>query len=162
MSTALSRATRLALFIVLPVAAMIVPAALAASHAKVVARTAHNGKLGKTILVTTSGRTLYRLSAEHNGKFICVDKTCLSFWHPLVVARGTKPTGVNGLSVVRRPTGQMQVTFRGGPLYTFTGDKKAGDANGEGFKDVGVWHAASPQRATTPAPAPSPNPYPYP
>lgn len=161
MSATLSRPWRIALFVGFA-AALLVPAAHAASHTKVVVRTAKNATLKKTILVNTSGRTLYRLSAEHNGRFICVDKTCLSFWHPLVVPRGTKPVGVKGLTVVRRPNGQLQVAFRGGPLYTFTGDKKSGDAKGEGFKDVGVWHAASLQRVSTPAPAPSPNPYPYP
>jgi predicted lipoprotein with Yx(FWY)xxD motif len=38
------------------------------------------------------------------------------------------------------------VTFRGAPLYTFYLDHKRGDAGGEGFKDVGTWHAASPGR----------------
>ncbi len=38
---------------------------------------------------------------------------------------------------------QWQVTYKGGPLYTFTGDHGRGDANGQGFKDVGVWHAAA-------------------
>ena len=161
MSATLSRPWRIALFVGL-VAVLLVPAARAASHTKVVVRTAKNATLKKTILVNTSGRTLYRLSAEHNGRFICVDKTCLSFWHPLVVARGTKPAGVKGLTVVRRPNGQLQVAFRGGPLYTFAGDKKSGDVKGEGFKDVGVWHAASLSRTSTPAPSPSPNPYPYP
>ena len=36
------------------------------------------------------------------------------------------------------------MTFEGRPLYTFDGDSKKGDANGEGFKDVGTWHAATP------------------
>ena len=40
---------------------------------------------------------------------------------------------------------QWQVTYKGGPLYTFTGDHGRGDANGQGFgfNDVGVWHAAA-------------------
>ncbi len=49
---------------------------------------------------------------------------------------------------------QWQVTYKGGPLYTFTGDHGRGDANGQGFKDVGVWHAgavsgSAPPPATT-------------
>jgi hypothetical protein len=44
------------------------------------------------------------------------------------------------------------VSFRGGPLYTFTGDHKRGDAKGEGFKDVGVWHAASTAKTAAPPP----------
>ena len=34
------------------------------------------------------------------------------------------------------------MTFKGRPLYSFAGDSKAGDVNGEGIKDVGTWHAA--------------------
>jgi hypothetical protein len=53
------------------------------------------------------------------------------------------------------------VTYRGGPLYFFVGDKKRGDVKGEGFKDVGVWHAASPKSASPSASPPSGG-YPYP
>jgi predicted lipoprotein with Yx(FWY)xxD motif len=132
-------------------AAGLVAALGAAGSSAAVARqvhvvaTAHNAQLGKTVLVTTNGRTLYSLSVERKGKFICTNAACLSFWKPLLVAKGTTPTGVAGLGTVVRPgqVSRVQVTFRGAPLYTFTGDKKRGDAKGDGFKDVGVWHAAS-------------------
>jgi predicted lipoprotein with Yx(FWY)xxD motif len=106
---------------------------------------------GKTVLVNLKGRTLYSLSVERKGKFICTDKTCLSFWHPLVVRAGVTPTGTKSLATVRRPDGRRQVTYRGGPLYTFSGDTRRGDAKGEGFKDVGVWHAASVGASAPPA-----------
>ncbi|HZQ17029.1 MAG TPA: hypothetical protein VFA82_09675 [Gaiellaceae bacterium] len=103
---------------------------------------ANNGTLGKRVLVTpTTGRTLYTLSVEKNGKWVCV-KQCASFWPPLVIAKGKKPTGAASLGTVKRPDGRLQVTFKGSPLYRFSGDKAPGQANGEGLKDVGVWHAA--------------------
>jgi len=108
-----------------------------------VVTTAHNATLGKTVLVTTKGRTLYSLSAERNGRFICTDKTCLSFWKPLVVPAGATPTGAAHLATIKRPDGRRQVTYTGGPLYTFSGDHARGDAKGEGFKDVGTWHAVA-------------------
>ena len=131
----------------------VVGSALAANNERVVS-TAKSASLGKTVLVNLQGRTLYSLSVERKGKFICTDKTCLSFWHPLVVKAGVTPTGAKSLGTVRRPDGRRQVTYRGGPLYTFSGDHHRGDAKGEGFKDVGVWHAAAfgasaPPRATT-------------
>ena len=49
------------------------------------------------------------------------------------------PAGVKGLSLVTRPDHTRQVSYKGAPLYTFTGDKRAGDTKGNGFKDVGVW-----------------------
>ena len=125
-------------------------------HRVRVVRTAKNAKLGTTVLVTAKGRTLYSLSAERKGTFICVDMSCLSFWHPLVVPAGATPAGSPGLGTVKRPDGRRQVTFRGGPLYTFSGDHARGDAKGEGFKDVGTWHAAATGgNASSPAPAPT-------
>jgi predicted lipoprotein with Yx(FWY)xxD motif len=126
-----------------------------ASDQQAVVKTAKNAKLHSTILVTLGGRTLYSLSAERNGRFICTDATCLSLWKPLHVARGMSPSGVKGLSLVTRPDHTRQVAYKGAPLYTFTGDKAAGQANGNGFKDVGTWRvitvsgsAAAPQTTT--------------
>ena len=140
--------------IVAALLAMVVAgSALAANTARVVS-TAKNASLGETVLVNMTGRTLYSLSVERKGKFICTNKACLSFWHPLVVKAGVTPTGAKSLATVRRPDGRRQVTYKGGPLYAFSGDSRRCDAKGEGFKDVGVWHAAavgtsSPPPATT-------------
>jgi predicted lipoprotein with Yx(FWY)xxD motif len=119
--------------------------ALAATRKHVV-MTTKSAALHKNVLATRSGLTLYSLSAERKGKFICTDGACLSFWHPLTVAKGTIPTGASHLGTIARPgaKGRVQVTFRGAPLYTFYLDQKRGDAGGAGFKDVGTWHAASP------------------
>ena len=125
------------------VALSAVLAGVAVAAAKPMVSTAHNARLKATILVNSSGRTLYHLSVEHKGHFICNNKTCLSFWHPLLVPKGTKPTGRVALTTVRRPNGTLQVAYRGEPLYTFVQDTKRGDVKGEGFKDVGVWHAAT-------------------
>jgi predicted lipoprotein with Yx(FWY)xxD motif len=102
--------------------------------------TAHINGLGKTILVDRRGLTLYSLSAERHGRFICANSACLGFWTPLTVQKGAKPSGVAGLGTIRRPDGRTQVTYRGAPLYTFYLDRKRGDLGGDGFKDVGVWH----------------------
>lgn len=135
----------------------------AAQTTKKVARQAQNATLGKTILTTTKGRTLYSLSAEKNGRFICT-ASCLSIWRPLLIPAGVKPTGPVKLATIERPDGKTQVTFKGRPLYSFSGDAKSGDANGEGIKDVGTWHAAVIAKippAPQPQPQPEPPPYPY-
>jgi predicted lipoprotein with Yx(FWY)xxD motif len=143
-------------------AVLLVPALAAGQTAKRVAKQAVNPTLGRTILTTTKGRTLYSLSAETNGRFICTG-VCASTWRPLVVPAGVKPTGPVKLGTIRRPDGRTQVTFKGHPLYSFSGDSKAGDVNGEGIKDVGTWHAAVTAKATPqPEPQPQPEPpYPY-
>jgi predicted lipoprotein with Yx(FWY)xxD motif len=123
-----------------------------------VGKTMHNAALGKTILVNRSGLTLYSLSAERHGRFICTSSACIALWKPLVVAKGVKPTGVSNLTTVKRPDGRRQVAFRGAPLYRFVQDTKPGQINGNGFKDVGVWRPVTTSGTST-APASS-NPMP--
>lgn len=148
-------------------------AASASAETKTVAKTGEISALGKTVLTTNRGRTLYSLSAETKGKFICTDPGCLAAWKPLVVPKGVKPTGPVTLATRMRPDDRIQVTYKGLPLYSFNGDVKKGEANGEGIKDVGTWHVAKvanlssqpqpqPQPEPSPAPPPAPNPYPYP
>jgi predicted lipoprotein with Yx(FWY)xxD motif len=149
----------------LAAAALLLPAAAAAST-KSVAKEGTVAALGKTVLTNNAGRTLYSLSVEKNGRFVCTG-ACLGSWHPLVVPAGAKPTGPVSLATVERPDGRTQVTYKGRPLYSFSGDSKAGQANGEGFKDVGTWHAAAlPAGSGAPEPphepSPPPNPYPSP
>ncbi len=127
---------------VLAISAMAVPMALARGS-KTVAGEATAPSLHKSVLTNTKGLTLYTLSGEKNGRFICTG-SCLKSWPPLLVAAGTTPKGPVALGTIKRPEGKIQVTYKGAPLYTFAGDSKKGEANGEGLKDVGVWHAVTP------------------
>lgn len=145
-------------------AALALPAAATAAT-KTVAKEGTVASLGKTVLTNNAGRTLYTLSAEKNGRFICTEG-CTSTWKPLLVPAGTNPKGPVALGTVMRPEGRTQVTFKGRPLYTFAADGKPGEAKGEGVKDVGTWHAAvigSASAAPEPPHEPTPpsNPYPY-
>jgi predicted lipoprotein with Yx(FWY)xxD motif len=111
----------------------------ASSGSSALVKTAVSSRTGGTVLVNAQGMTLYRLSAESAGKFICTG-TCLQVWHPLKVPAGSTPSGsVGSLGMVKRPDGSEQVTYKGGPLYTFAQDTKQGDENGQGVKDVGTW-----------------------
>ncbi len=149
--------TRAAAWTVAILAALLAAVSGASAAGTPLVGTAHSARMHATILVNRSGHTLYNLSAERRGRFICTDKTCLSFWHPLAVAKGTKPTGRVPLGTIRRPDGSIQVTYKGAPLYTFARDTKRGETNGEGFKDVGVWHATTVGAAAA-APKPKPSP----
>jgi predicted lipoprotein with Yx(FWY)xxD motif len=133
----------LALAAVLAVSAVAVPMALA-HGSKTVVGEARPPSLHKTVLTNIKGLTLYSLSAERNGRFICTSRSCTATWFPLIVARGTTPKGPVKLGTVKRPEGRIQVTFKGLPLYTFEGDSAKGQTKGEGFKDVGTWHAVTP------------------
>jgi predicted lipoprotein with Yx(FWY)xxD motif len=132
----------LALAALLALAAIAAPIALAGGSKTVVGE-AHAPSLHKVVLTNAKGLTLYSLSVEKKGKFICTG-ACTRTWFPLLVARGTKPKGPVKLGTVKRPEGKIQVTFRGLPLYTFDGDSAKGQAKGEGFRDVGTWHAVTP------------------
>ena len=126
----------------------------------VVVKSASNATLGATVLVDAPGMTLYRLSGEQNGKFICTSSACVQIWHPLSVASGTPSGTVGSLGTVKRPDGTVQVTYKGMPLYTFGSDRKPGEAKGQGIKDVGTWTAvtvsSSSSGGATSAPATTP------
>lgn len=147
-------------------AVLLAPAAGGATQpTKRVAKEATSDSLGRTYLATLKGRALYSLSVERNGRFTCTGG-CLQTWHPLLIRKGVKPRGPVKLRTIERPNDRTQVTYKGRPLYTFSGDSKAGDINGEGFKDVGTWHVATTGKANPPSPEPQPQPepppYPYP
>jgi predicted lipoprotein with Yx(FWY)xxD motif len=111
----------------------------------------HSSALNANVLANGSDMTLYTLSAEHGGRFICTQSSklpgssasCLSMWIPLTVPAGTTPSGPVSLGTIQRPDGGTQVTYKGLPLYTFAGDKAPGDTSGDGFMDVGTWKAAT-------------------
>ena len=115
-------------------------------------QTEHSSALNANVLVNGNQMTLYTLSAEQKGRFICTKTStipgsntpCVSLWIPLTVANNTTPSGPVSLGTVTRPDGGgTQVTYHGRPLYTFANDKAPGDASGNGFHDVGTWQAVT-------------------
>ncbi len=122
--------------------------ATAATSALTVVHTATNVSLGK-ILVSASGRTLYHYSSDRKNVSKCT-AACSASWPPLVVSTGAKPVAGPGVSAsllgtMKRSDGKLQVTYAGWPLYLYSGDRKAGDVNGQG--EAGRWHALSPSGA---------------
>jgi predicted lipoprotein with Yx(FWY)xxD motif len=102
------------------------------------------GSKGRWLLATRARHTLYSLSAEKHGRFICTKASgCLAVWHPLLVPKGAALKGPVKLGRIKRPEGGTQATYRGRPLYSFAGDTAPGQTKGQGIKDVGTWHAAT-------------------
>jgi predicted lipoprotein with Yx(FWY)xxD motif len=113
---------------------------LAATSKPTLVTLASNATLHSTVLVNVHGMTLYHLSGEGAGKWICTSSACVSVWHPLVAPGGGVSEGLVGsLGTVTRPDGTLQVTYKGMPLYTFADDTSPGDIKGQGIKDVGTW-----------------------
>lgn len=110
------------------------------------------GTLGMA-LTGEDGKTLYVFGKDSTGTSAC-SGTCASNWPPFTLDAGESAvagSGVTGtISTIQRADGTTQVAINGHPLYYFSGDKAAGDANGEGIS--GVWFAAgadgSPVQAT--------------
>lgn len=101
------------------------------------------------ILVSAGARALYHTSSEKRNVVRCTG-SCATRWPPLVISARAKPIAGPGvtaslLGTVRRPDGRLQVTYDGLALYHFSGDKHAGDINGQGVD--GIWHAIAPTGA---------------
>jgi predicted lipoprotein with Yx(FWY)xxD motif len=94
-------------------------------------------------LVDDKGMTLYTFKNDTAGVSNC-NGGCATAWPPLTAtAAPTAGTGVTGaFALIKRSDGTMQVTYNNMPLYYFSGDKAAGDTNGQGVG--GVWAVAAP------------------
>jgi predicted lipoprotein with Yx(FWY)xxD motif len=123
--------------------------AFATAGVAVTLKSSANSALGTTIVVSSTGKTLYRYRDDTKSSARCTG-ACATSWPPLLVAAGKKPVAGNGLTasklgMLKRADGKIQVTYGGYPLYFFAGDKKAGDVNGQGLE--GEWHAVAPSGA---------------
>jgi predicted lipoprotein with Yx(FWY)xxD motif len=96
--------------------------------ARAIVASAKKAKVG-SVVVDAQGRTLYRFTAEAQGRPVCTG-ACVSTWPPATVA---KATGLPAhVATVKRDDGALQLTYDGHPLYRYAGDSSTADANGEG------------------------------
>jgi predicted lipoprotein with Yx(FWY)xxD motif len=115
------------------------------------ARAVTNATLRTKILVDSGGFTLYHRTSEKRGSITCTG-ACRRTWPPLLVAGSGKPVPGAGLSgaklgAIKRPDGGDQVTYNGYALYRFSGDKRAGQTNGQGVGSQ--WYAMTPAGTVT-------------
>jgi predicted lipoprotein with Yx(FWY)xxD motif len=87
------------------------------------------------------------LTKDEDGKSSCYDD-CAVTW-PAFTVRGKAMAGpgveVDWLATAERRDGTTQVTYKGMPLYYFSGDQQPGDSNGQGVG--GVWFTVAPDGA---------------
>lgn len=100
-----------------------------------------------TILVDGQGLTVYVFANDKPNVSTC-DGVCAEDWPP-VPAPSTlppSPPGVEGvLGETTRSDGSHQLTVAGHPVYRFSGDRAAGQTNGQGLTiDGGLWTVVSP------------------
>jgi predicted lipoprotein with Yx(FWY)xxD motif len=94
-------------------------------------------------LVDAKGMTLYYFKNDSPGKSACAGP-CVEKW-PIFYAETVTPSpklAVKDFGTITRDDGKMQTTYKGMPLYYFSGDKDAGDTKGHGVK--GVWSVVKP------------------
>jgi len=116
--------------------------------------------LGNT-LVDANGRTLYLFQADRPN-VSTLSRAGFAVW-PAFTSAG-KPLAHGGVSAaqiatIAGPKGTRLVTYYGHPLYYYVGDKKSGEANGQGLNEFGArWYVLSANGAAmTSAPvAPAP------
>ncbi len=100
----------------------------------------------------SSHKTLYFLDVDTAAAQLCTSG-CLAIWPVFAPVAGSVST--DNMTIVTRSDGTgQQWAYQGHPLYMYTGDTGADQANGEGIPDFGGhWHVARPAGSTaTPPP----------
>jgi predicted lipoprotein with Yx(FWY)xxD motif len=140
---------KLALGVIAVAAFTSIAATYASAHATMARGTTvkvAKSRLGR-ILVDSRGITLYDFVADKHGRSSCYG-ACATYWPPLLT-KGTPRagTGVRAslLGTTKRKDGKFEVTYNHHPLYYFVGDRKPGQATGQGLNQFGApWWALSP------------------
>jgi len=111
-----------------------------------VVKAAKVGDLG-TIIVSSEGMTLYDFHKDKGGTSACYG-ACAGAWPPLLTEGEPKAEAgamASQLGTTKRKDGTVQVTYGGWPLYTYVGDQKPGEANGNDIDQFGAeWYALQP------------------
>ncbi|MGW6901726.1 SCO0930 family lipoprotein [Streptomyces sp. NBC_01727] len=105
------------------------------------------------IVVDKRGMTVYRFKKDSAWpmKSACTG-ACLSKWPVVAPLAKNDVSGVTtkGFVTFNRPDGLKQQSIDCWPIYTFSGDAKPGDTNGQGVG--GTWYAVSPEAKLVGAP----------
>ena len=99
---------------------------------------------GSSAFVSSSNQhTLYYLSSDDSAGHACTGG-CISVWPAYMASAGS--TALGNMSVITRADGTgQQWAYQGHPLYAFSGDSGALQANGDGIpQPPGTWHIARP------------------
>jgi predicted lipoprotein with Yx(FWY)xxD motif len=123
--------------------------AAAGAHASTVTIMTRSTSKG-TVLTNAQGKTLYWFAIDTPTTSKC-SGTCASYWPPVlgkpVAAAGTSLP--KGFGTITRSNGQIQATYDGHPLYTYSADSSAGMVSGNGLTlSGGLWWAMTPTGAT--------------
>jgi predicted lipoprotein with Yx(FWY)xxD motif len=96
-----------------------------------------------SVITYAGGKTLYFFSLDADGNSACTG-ACLTTWPAVYVANSKFGAGLTAsdFATITRSDGTKQTTYKGWPLYTFSGDAAAGQIKGDGVE--GIWFVAKP------------------
>ena len=125
------------------------PSASADSSMHHAAVDVQGSRFGQT-LVDGHGRALYLFAADTGKDSTCYD-ACATAWPPFLADTGATVDAMHGanaslVGTAARKDGTMQVTYRGHPLYYFSGDTKPGEINCQAVVNFGAaWYVVDPE-----------------
>jgi predicted lipoprotein with Yx(FWY)xxD motif len=95
------------------------------------------------VISDSKGISLYFFANDALGTSVC-SGACASTWPPFLLQDTNLPEGLlaSDLGEITRADGTKQTTYKGWPLYYFSGDVAAGTVNGDG--SGGSWFVAKP------------------
>lgn len=98
---------------------------------------------GNAYLINQDGKALYYFTNDLPNKSTCFG-SCSSTWPPFYVNSIDLPSTLSraDFDYFSRPDGYYQMTYRGKPLYLYSGDSNRGDCKGD--KMLGLWFIARP------------------
>jgi len=105
---------------------------------------------GVTVLTNAGGFTLYWFAPDTPSTSNC-DGSCAAYWPPVTGTPAAGPGVTGRLGTIARSDGVTQATYNGHPLYTYVGDTRPGQANGNNLNlNGGLWHEVAVSRTLEP------------
>jgi predicted lipoprotein with Yx(FWY)xxD motif len=101
---------------------------------------------GATVLTNAGGFTVYSFAPDTATRSNC-NGPCAAYWPPLTGAAAAGPGVTGTLGTIARSDGATEATYNGHPLYTYVGDTRPGQANGNNLDlNGGLWHEVTAAR----------------
>ena len=92
------------------------------------------------MLTNAGGFTLYWFAPDTATRSNC-SGSCAAYWPPVTGLPAAGPGVPGRLGTIARSHGVTQATYNGHPLYTYVGDTRPGQANGNNLNlNGGLWH----------------------
>ena len=105
---------------------------------------------GAAVLTNAQGFTLYWFAPDTATTSKC-NGSCAQIWPPVKGPATARPGVPGKLSTIARSDGATQATYNGHPLYTYVGDTRPGQANGNNLNlNGGLWHELTTSTAGQP------------